>query len=224
MGGGNNMVAQIKSIETAYNGYRFRSRLEARWAVFFDTAGIKYLYEPEGFDIGEGTYYLPDFYLPELKMWVEIKGVMSNSDWNKINKFSDKLTDERLIVLYDIPPEVEDLLDWAYEDSAFAVYNCRGYDFPYLPCVCPACGKAGFEFDGRGWRVCGHLTKNENVDELYLLKNNVYIDGQNHLRPMKYPEFKGGRMDDKGYSYNHPIIIEAYRKARQAQFEHGKKG
>lgn len=26
----------IKSIETEYNGIRFRNRLEARWAVFFD--------------------------------------------------------------------------------------------------------------------------------------------------------------------------------------------
>jgi hypothetical protein len=32
----------IKTIETIYNGYRFRSRLEARWAVFFDAMGIKY--------------------------------------------------------------------------------------------------------------------------------------------------------------------------------------
>lgn len=31
----------IKPIETHYNGYRFRSRLEARWAVFFDALGIK---------------------------------------------------------------------------------------------------------------------------------------------------------------------------------------
>ena len=37
----------IKPIETVYNGYRFRSRLEARWAVFFDAAGIEYEYEPE---------------------------------------------------------------------------------------------------------------------------------------------------------------------------------
>ena len=52
---------EIKAIETVYNGYRFRSRLEARWAVFFDAAGIKYEYEPEGFDLGGGLYYLPDF-------------------------------------------------------------------------------------------------------------------------------------------------------------------
>jgi hypothetical protein len=29
----------IQAIETVYRGHRFRSRLEARWAVFFD-AGL----------------------------------------------------------------------------------------------------------------------------------------------------------------------------------------
>ena len=35
-------MTTIKPIETVYNGYRFRSRLEARWAVFFDALGITY--------------------------------------------------------------------------------------------------------------------------------------------------------------------------------------
>ena len=51
----------IKAIETEYNGYKFRSRLEARWAVFFDALGVFYEYEPEGFQIDDSTYYLPDF-------------------------------------------------------------------------------------------------------------------------------------------------------------------
>lgn len=63
----------IKAIETQYGGYKFRSRLEARWAIFFDTMKIKYDYEPEGFDLGNGIWYLPDFYLPEHKLWIEIK-------------------------------------------------------------------------------------------------------------------------------------------------------
>ena len=63
----------MKAIETAYDGYRFRSRLEARWAVFFNTLGISYEYEKEGFDL-DGTYYLPDFWLPEQKCWIEVKG------------------------------------------------------------------------------------------------------------------------------------------------------
>ena len=63
----------MKAIETCYNGYRFRSRLEARWAVFFDMAGILYQYEPEGFELKDGTYYLPDFYLPWFNAYVEIK-------------------------------------------------------------------------------------------------------------------------------------------------------
>lgn len=64
----------IKPIETRYKGYRFRSRLEARWAVFFDSLGLKWEYEPEGFDLGFGELYLPDFWLPEMNAWVEIKG------------------------------------------------------------------------------------------------------------------------------------------------------
>jgi len=63
-----------RAIETRYKGYRFRSRLEARWAVFFDALGIAYRYEPEGFDLN-GLFYLPDFYLPaeEPASWVEVK-------------------------------------------------------------------------------------------------------------------------------------------------------
>ena len=52
----------IKPIETKYNGFRFRSRLEARWAVFFDMIGLKYEYEIEGFEMN-GVRYLPDFYI-----------------------------------------------------------------------------------------------------------------------------------------------------------------
>lgn len=63
----------IAAIETTYAGCRFRSRLEARWAVFFDSFGIPWMYEPEGYVI-DGRLYLPDFYLPECATWVEVKG------------------------------------------------------------------------------------------------------------------------------------------------------
>ena len=62
----------MRAIETRYAGVRFRSRLEARWAVFFDTAGIRWHYEPEGFALG-GLRYLPDFWLPLNGYWVEVK-------------------------------------------------------------------------------------------------------------------------------------------------------
>lgn len=67
------MEREIKAIETYYNGYKFRSRLEARWAVFFRTANIEYQYEPEGYVLEDGRCYLPDFYLPEYRCYVEIK-------------------------------------------------------------------------------------------------------------------------------------------------------
>lgn len=75
----------MKAIETVYRGYRFRSRLEARWAVFFDELGLEWQYEPEGFDLPSGLY-LPDFFIPfhpshtlaqrhpGAGYWVEVKG------------------------------------------------------------------------------------------------------------------------------------------------------
>lgn len=66
-------MAMIKAIQTEYNGIKFRSRLEARWAVFFDTANIRYEYEPEGYETEEGQRYLPDFYLPDFDLYVEVK-------------------------------------------------------------------------------------------------------------------------------------------------------
>ena len=66
---------QIKAIPTFYNGIRFRSRIEARWALFYDEIGVKWEYEKEGFDLGKDIgWYVPDFYLHELDIWIEIKG------------------------------------------------------------------------------------------------------------------------------------------------------
>lgn len=70
----------VKPIPTKYAGCFFRSRLEARWAVFFNEMGIEWLYEPEGFQIDDNTRYLPDFYLPRLGRWAEVKGHTSNVD------------------------------------------------------------------------------------------------------------------------------------------------
>jgi hypothetical protein len=52
----------MKAIETRYKGYRFRSRLEARWAVCFDALGIPWEYEAQGYETTAGAY-LPDFTL-----------------------------------------------------------------------------------------------------------------------------------------------------------------
>lgn len=62
----------IAPISTRYAGHYFRSRTEARWALFFDQLGIEYEYELEGYVIA-GLPYLPDFYLPEQRCWVEVK-------------------------------------------------------------------------------------------------------------------------------------------------------
>ena len=63
----------IEAIQTCYNGFFFRSRSEARWAVLFDLLKIKYHYEIEGYKLSSGDWYLPDFYLPVVNLWAEVK-------------------------------------------------------------------------------------------------------------------------------------------------------
>jgi len=64
----------MKAIPTTFQGYELRSRLEARWATFLDKNALSWRYETEGFILSPmGERYLPDFYIPELGIWLEIK-------------------------------------------------------------------------------------------------------------------------------------------------------
>lgn len=69
------MTDTIRAIETHYAGCRFRSRLEARYAVALNSRGLRWEYEPEGFETPCGPY-LPDFRVDlahNQKCWLEVK-------------------------------------------------------------------------------------------------------------------------------------------------------
>lgn len=105
----------IKPIQTHYKGYHFRSRLEARWAVFFDALGLKWEYEPEGFVLPSGRQYLPDFRISGVDtnydpyvFWIEVKGSaekMSTIEKEKIKEFQKAIRSgtEDLILVDGLP-------------------------------------------------------------------------------------------------------------------------
>jgi hypothetical protein len=73
----------VKAIETWYDGRRYRSRREARWARFFDVAQIPVQYEEQGFDLGEAGPYLPDFVInpgTSSEAFFEVKGLPPTRD------------------------------------------------------------------------------------------------------------------------------------------------
>jgi hypothetical protein len=90
----------IKAIETYYNRNYFRSRLEARWAIFFDALKIRWRYESVGFELGNGKRYLPDFYFPDYDFYGEIKPEpIEDSRWLDFVRLSEK----RLLVFTGNP-------------------------------------------------------------------------------------------------------------------------
>ena len=112
-------MSEVAAIDTRYNGYRFRSRLEARWAIFFDQMGVPYLFEPEGFELG-GVKYLPDFRLrsglkvygessPLSNVWVEVKPslTLEPQDKQKIALFTQQTDNVVLILTGDPEPGAE---------------------------------------------------------------------------------------------------------------------
>ncbi len=68
---------RVPGIPTLYNSSRFRSRLEAKWACFFDILGWRWDYEP--FDL-DG--YIPDFLMIgfKTKLIVEVKPATSKEE------------------------------------------------------------------------------------------------------------------------------------------------
>lgn len=74
MGSSLSVHSKTAAKETMYSGVTFRSRLEARWALFFDCAGWDWDYEPCLYKVSATMGYLPDFYLPGFSLWVEVKG------------------------------------------------------------------------------------------------------------------------------------------------------
>lgn len=87
------------AIETAYRDYLFRSRLEAKWAVFFDLCGWAWSYEPKDF-----RGWIPDFAIGEHPVLVEIKPFWHDDEWSDAKeKIMASGCDEPVLLLGNDP-------------------------------------------------------------------------------------------------------------------------
>lgn len=131
----------MKAIETKYRGYRFRSRQEARWAVFFDTLKLPWEYEVEGFHLPSGNY-LPDFWLPTLDCYFEVKGgEPTQADLTKALELSD--LSKKLVAVASGQMKTDLLqtpgahIEWpvsgfniqVFAGDVSSTWRCKSYDF-----------------------------------------------------------------------------------------------
>jgi len=180
----------IKAIETVYNGYRFRSRLEARWAVFFDALGVEYQYEPEGLELEEQGRYLPDFYIPHINTYLEIKPCLTHlDDWPQHRMFNyimsrwqtEDAVSFRFVLLMGEPwlnPEYisKHTANGGHDVDMYCVVSPEGFgyngfiagDCYYRWCECPDCGFIGIEYDGRSDRLdCKRCYGCQKIKDIY---------------------------------------------------------
>lgn len=212
---------KIKAIETSYKGYRFRSRLEARWAVFFDALGVAWEYEKQGYDLGLAGWYLPDFWLPDYRYWVEIKPNLDAVaiDEKKLSAFNAALNQDQ-----DIFAEREGLSifcgsPWADRSTFKTDYHV------YLPlhsfaksttyhwAACPLCGR--FDLYDPYWPAEG---------ELAVFCWPCDGGGAPRIYGDDFSFFhKGGAITTRPERVYPAKLFDAYAAARGARFEHGEK-
>ena len=98
-------------MEVAKSGYRkdlkkfFRSKMEANVARYYNK--IQWEYEGREFEfegIKRGNrFYRPDFYLPALDLWVEVKGYFRRQDKIKLRRFKRYFPEEFKKLRFVIP-------------------------------------------------------------------------------------------------------------------------
>lgn len=140
----------MKAIPTLYDGTKFRSKLEAQWAKLLDHYGIPWAYESEGYEFEDGTRYLPDFWLPDSKQWMEVKGIMNDKDMHKCMMLAKESGHDVVIgypngrcTFIEYDPEGKDLF-FGDEDTQCRIDKCS------------ECGKLFFHGEGSYYcRCCG---------------------------------------------------------------------
>ena len=124
----------IKSIPTRYAGILFRSRLEADWARALDEVEIRWVYETEGFAFDDDIAYLPDFWLPNLSIFVEVKGILDAASERKILRLAKETADHGIAVVMAVAPAGK---RWAVVADGEFKYGDGFW-------TCPDCGKKQF--------------------------------------------------------------------------------
>ncbi len=208
------MTYYAKAIETIYGGYRFRARNEARWAVFFDSVGLPFEYEPEGFTLDDGTKYLPDFWLPSLKLWVEIKSAIDVVETMSLDAdpFSTPMIQKlRSCDLFKLMRRFRNSQEWPI---ACIVGQPGQHRIWFFGWDLSSSSGGEFEDDNAAWCIAnGKVTL-----DLHIKSPDREIYADNLYGPV---------LEHFTYARDHRYILrpikDALKSARQARFEHGEK-
>ena len=141
----------LAPIETRYAGCAFRSRLEARWAVFFDVWGLKWRYEPDTFQLPSGRLYLPDFYADGVG-YIECKP-NRDADDGKLGELAEMLSTDHMqaFVIYgEVPaPSEVTVCGLTWSSPATELIMSGTDEAEYWFAQCPVCGLKGITYQGR---------------------------------------------------------------------------
>jgi len=146
-----------------YSGVRMDSRLETRWAAFLDANGIVWEHHPDCYVLGS-THYEPDFWLPQIRTILEVKGAFTGArDFKPLTYSLQAARNDVLMVYGEAPAGVvfslihPTPLEVAYPGASGKASGQR-IDGGLFMGRCVECGCVQFVESCMAWdcRVCGH--------------------------------------------------------------------
>lgn len=170
-----------------YNDLRFRSRLEAQWACYFEALRIEFDYEPTCFTLTDGRFFTPDFYLPALDVYLEVKpdtAMIRDAERDKADRLAGERETGRVWLSHGAPPWFEQL-----ESSTIDALPKALLTHDATPSATPP----GF------WVT----------DARFLTLNKPIEDASDILRPERIPSPKPGPTAAPA----HPLASPALRRA-----------
>jgi len=197
------MADHSSVIPTEYKGYRFRSRTEARWAVFLDSAGEPWEYEKQGYDLPTRKY-LPDFWLQDMNCWLEIKGEKPTAEERQLCEELGWATSRAVVIAWGLPDEAGKRIDVFCGEVSDGGATC-GQWF-------------------REIRIhCGDVPIPWSRDKLGRLCLNAGEDRSDRewTAPNNLIPFPGMKIAEHIQS---PLAQKDFNRARGARFEHGESG
>lgn len=185
---------------TIYQGVELRSKFEASAAYLLDRLHLAWDYEPYRFIFGELTY-VPDFWVPRVRLWIECRGYRSEKGQTQIETFGKLFRDRRVsrtgLILNSPEPGVKDgervynrtadFLVLGKGETVFFDSNpgFRGrYDGDVWVCLCDRC-KRFYICVGKGYRgcrKCGAYEGTRHIAERWFLTiprgySDILLDG-----------------------------------------------
>lgn len=114
------MAKRTELMPTSFRGVTYRTRIEARWAVFFDRLGVTFHYKPEKLELPDRQCCTPTFYVHEFEAYIWVfassSEILIEESELAFKLFKSEQVNHVWLIMGPPNPEIANILDFSWCD------------------------------------------------------------------------------------------------------------